>query len=105
MRLNAYTIYDSASGIYMRPFFAPADGAAIREFDDLAVSADHPIGQHPADYTLYRVGTFNDNKGDLVGEQLEKLRTGPEAVHEARQVPPGQLDAFDETLTEGNTNA
>lgn len=98
MRLNAYTIYDSATGIYMRPFFAAADGAAIREFNDLAVSSDHPIGQHPADYTLYRVGTWNDNKGELIGEQLEKLRTGPEAVAESRQIQPGKLDAFQEEI-------
>ena len=49
MKLNAYTIYDVASGVYMRPFFSQADGQAIRGFKDIATDADHEVGKHPED--------------------------------------------------------
>ncbi len=86
MKLNAYTIYDVASGVYMRPFFSQADGQAIRGFKDIATDADHEIGKHPEDYTLYRIGAFNDTTGKMTGEDLEKLTTGLEMVHSTRQV-------------------
>jgi len=80
MKLNAYTIYDVASGVYMRPFFSQADGQAVRGFKDIATDADHEVGKHPEDYTLYRIGTFNDTTGKIAGEDLEKLATGLECV-------------------------
>ncbi len=80
MKLNAYTIYDVASGVYMRPFFSQADGQAIRSFKDISTDADHEIGKHPEDYTLYRIGTFNDTTGKMTGEELEKLTTGLQCV-------------------------
>ena len=53
MRLNAYTIFDTASGVFDRPFFIQSDGAAMRAFGDLCVSADHPIGQHPTEHQTH----------------------------------------------------
>jgi len=91
VKLNAYTIYDVASGVYMRPFFSQADGQAVRGFNDIATDADHEVGKHPEDYTLYRIGSFNDTTGKMEGEELEKLTTGLEAVHRARQIEPGSL--------------
>ena len=90
MKLNAYTIYDVASGVYMRPFFSQADGQAVRGFKDIATDAEHEVGKHPEDYTLYRIGTYNDTKGELKGEELEKLATGLEMVSQDRN--PNQQD-------------
>ncbi len=80
MKLNAYTIYDVASGVYMRPFFSQADGQATRGFKDIATDAEHPVGQHPEDYTLYRCGDFNETSGTMKGEEIEKLITGLQCV-------------------------
>jgi hypothetical protein len=92
MKLNAYTIYDVASGVYMRPFFSQADGQAIRGFKDIACDADHEIGKHPEDYTLYRIGSFNDNTGKMEGEELEKLATALEMVSNSRQVNQDNIE-------------
>lgn len=94
MKLNAYTIYDVASGVYMRPFFSQADGQAVRGFKDIALDADHEVGKHPEDYTLYRIGTFNDTTGKMTGEDLEKLATGLEMVHSSRQVDQDNVQAL-----------
>jgi hypothetical protein len=91
MKLNAYTIYDVASGTYMRPFFSQADGQAVRGFKDIATDADHEIGKHPEDYTLYRVGSFNDTTGKMEGEELEKLTTGLECVAADRNIKKDSL--------------
>ena len=92
MKLNAYTIYDVASGVYMRPFFSQADGQAVRGFKDIACDADHEIGKHPEDYTLYRIGAFNDTTGKMEGEELEKLATALEMVSSSRQVNQDNIE-------------
>jgi len=102
MKLNAYTIYDVASGIYLRPFFSQADGQAMRGFKDISTDADHDVGKHPEDYTLYRIGSFNERTGKLEGEELEKLTTGLECVHAAQKVDRQQLDLLDEEIENAN---
>jgi hypothetical protein len=92
MRLNVYTIFDTATGAYMRPFYMQSDGQATRAFKDLAVAADHEIGKHPEDYSLWRIGQFNDNKGELVPEDRECLATALELVAVARRVDQDKLE-------------
>lgn len=101
MKLNVYTIYDVATGAYMRPFFQQADGQALRSFSDIALDADHEIGKHPADYTLYRIGSFNDTTGKLEGENLEKLATALECISNAQRVDTDQIDAFERKRKHG----
>uniref|UniRef100_UPI00404809B6 phage ORF5 protein n=1 Tax=Shewanella sp. TaxID=50422 RepID=UPI00404809B6 len=98
MKLNAYTIYDVASGVYMRPFFSQADGQAVRGFKDIATDADHEVGKHPEDYTLYRIGTFNDTTGKMEGEQLEMLMTALQCVTASRQINKDQMDLLDNEI-------
>jgi len=83
MKLNAYSIYDQAAAAYMRPFFTEADGRARRMFGDLANDPDHDIGKHPKDYSVWRIGIFDDQKGQLIPEQGECLATALEmqALH------------------------
>jgi len=73
MKLNAYCIFDTAAGTYQRPFFMKSDQEAIRTFGDLAKMDDHPVGQHPEDYSLFRVGVFDDNNAKFQLEDRECL--------------------------------
>lgn len=91
MRLNVYAIFDSASGIYDRPWCAHSDQAAIRSFTDVAQDAEHPIGKHPEDFTLFRIGTWEDDAGAIVGEAPTKVINGAEAYAAVRNVEPGSL--------------
>lgn len=84
MKLNIYTIFDSASAAYMRPFFMPADGQAVRAFKDLATDKDHEIGKHPEDYSLARIGVFDDNNAKIAPENVEFLATALELVAQAK---------------------
>lgn len=93
MRLNVYSIYDTAAGAYARPFFMQSDGQAMRAFVDIAGDKEHEIGRHPEDYSLFRLATFDDTKGVFHPEAPECLSTGLEAVAQGRKVmkPLGQV--------------
>lgn len=80
MRQNIYSIFDSALGAYLRPFFAASDGVALRSFTDIATDAEHPIGQHPEHYTLVRIGTYEDENGNIVGEMVKTIATALEVA-------------------------
>lgn len=62
---HAYTIYDRKALIYSPPFFAVADGAAVRMFQDLVGDTGTQVGRHPGDFVLFRAGQYDDSKGEL----------------------------------------
>lgn len=84
MKKNVYAVYDTASGVYDGPIPGISDAQMIRAFSDMAVNADHPIGQHPEDYALVKVGEWNDGTGELVDFQNTTMITGLEAVANSR---------------------
>lgn len=58
-------VRDSKSEAFGRPFFSVSEGTAIRGFDDEVNRQDpeNPLNKHPEDFTLYKLGTFNDTIG------------------------------------------
>ncbi len=88
MKLNIYSIYDTATGLYSRPFFTQSDGEAIRSFSDISSDADHPIGKHPEDYTLFRLGIFDDTSGTMTDEVNSSLCTALERIAATRTAQP-----------------
>jgi len=65
MLLHFFSIYDCKSESYMQPFLVRNKGEAIRGFSDLCNDGKSSVSQHPADYTLFHIGTFDDNTGSL----------------------------------------
>ena len=72
--LKICTIHDSKVGAYMRPMTFTALGQAERTFRDIVNDLEHEIGKHPEDYTLFMVGEFNDQTGNI--EAIEPLSIG-----------------------------
>lgn len=60
MLKKMFTVYDSASKTYMTPFFMNTTGEAIRAFEDTTRDENSLIAKHPADYTLFEIGTYED---------------------------------------------
>lgn len=59
------SVFDSAANGFGRPAFVAAVGAAMRGFSD-EVNRSHeenPMNRHPADFTLYELGTWDDADG------------------------------------------
>ena len=87
MRMIIFSVFDTATGMYMRPFFSAADGQAKRLFSDLVMDAEHDVGKHPEDYSLVRLGRFDDVSGEIDGEKTEVLLTGLAVVAQSRNKP------------------
>lgn len=103
MKLNVYTIFDTGTGAYMRPFFMQADSQATRSFSDIATDADHEIGKHPEDYSLHRIGIFDDNKGTLIPEDRECIATALELIAISRNVNRDNLETLETKISAGGT--
>lgn len=44
------------------------DASAIRNFEHAVMAPDSLMRSHPADYTLYRLGSYNTDSGIIVSE-------------------------------------
>ncbi|QCQ84659.1 nonstructural protein [Blackfly microvirus SF02] len=66
MLLNAYSLYDQKALTYSPPFYCSAHGQAVRMVMDLANDSNTMVGRHPADFTLYCIGQFDDSVGGLL---------------------------------------
>lgn len=63
MKWVAVSVFDAKLGAFMRPYFAPTIGAAIRAFGDDVQHPESVVAKHPEDYQLYQVGAFMDDVG------------------------------------------
>jgi hypothetical protein len=75
MKKVYYAVYDRKSETYSAPFLEVKDGTAIRAVQDLVMSnPDHPFAKHPGDFSLHRLGVFEDESGTIEGlPKPEKL--------------------------------
>lgn len=64
---NLFCVLDSAASLYNDPFVAPTVEFAIREFRRMVNASDTNISRYPEDYTLFHIGEFDPDKGELVG--------------------------------------
>lgn len=63
MYFSIFTVHDIKAEAYLPPFTLPTRGLAIRAFNTMANDATHAFSQHPEDYTLFVLGTFDDSTG------------------------------------------
>lgn len=71
-----FAVYDSKSESYTPPFYDHAEGRALRTFADCCNDKDHQFGKHPADYTLFNVGEFDDNLGTINQDKIISVANG-----------------------------
>jgi len=77
-------VRDRAANIFMRPFTVNHLGQAIRAFaDELNQKENVTMYQHPDDFDLYHIGTYDDETGKVtpcdphqiaIGKQLAQTR-------------------------------
>lgn len=77
-----YSVLDAAAGAYGVPWFAPTDAHAMRSFQDLCLDPETVPGRHPADFSLYRIGSFNLETAELRPADLSVLANGAAVVTE-----------------------
>lgn len=67
--LKVFAIYDSKVQAYMTPWFARAAGEASRQFEDLVNDGKSLPSSHPADFTLFEIGEYDETKGVIMGHK------------------------------------
>lgn len=60
MILKMFAVFDQKALAFMPPFSTPRTEQAVRSFTECANDAGHAFSRSPGDYTLYELGTFND---------------------------------------------
>ncbi len=76
MKHNIYAVYDSKAESYTPPFFEHAEGRALRTFADCCNDQGHQFGKHPEDYTIFRLGEYDDNTGTITQDKISSVATG-----------------------------
>lgn len=64
--LRLYSLYDSAVGAYLRPFWADHKANAIRSVVNLVndkSNNDNMVAAHPDQFTLFEIGEFDHVSG------------------------------------------
>jgi hypothetical protein len=64
-----YAVYDRKAEMYSQPFLEIKDGTAIRAVQDLVINnKDHAFAKHPSDFSLHRLGEFDESTGVITGQ-------------------------------------
>lgn len=66
MLIKVYSVYDKKTLAYNTPYFAATDGAATRSFQELAGDLSTTVGKYPHDYSLYYIGEYDIDKGQMI---------------------------------------
>lgn len=89
MILKIYTIHDRAAEAFLAPFFLHYDGMATRSFAQCCTDPNHQFGKQPEDYTLFCIGEFDDETGDIAPLAARSLGNG--VIHIRREDPNAQV--------------
>lgn len=90
MNTKIFSIYDAASQAYMMPFFSPQNASAIRAVVSQLKDPNSMLALNPADFTLFCVGSFDDQTGlinigqehpEIIGKCVDYLDLSINRVH------------------------
>lgn len=87
MTTHMFAVYDSKAEQYLAPFQANTPGIAERMFADMVNHDGHQFNRHPADYTLYRIGSWEQTTGELKSLEVSVIANGLQLVESAPQIP------------------
>ena len=81
MQQRIYTVYDCKAEAYLKPFFTSTKGLALRSFIDESNKPGTSLNTYPADYTLFEIGTYDEQTGQIVMHKAhENLGTALEHI-------------------------
>jgi len=70
MIMGVFSVFDRAAGAYLRPFFFPRPGEAVRAFQDLVNDDTTQFHRHAEDYVLFHIGDYDDSTGVLTSKEI-----------------------------------
>lgn len=66
--INVYAVKDDVSSSFNQPFLMVNDQIAIRGFKTLAQDESTDIGKYPTDFSLYRLGQYDEKTGVILSD-------------------------------------
>jgi len=66
MKQFMFALYDSKARVFCTPFFVPTQAVALRAFRHVANDEATQVSASPEDFTLFELGTWDDDKGRIV---------------------------------------
>lgn len=78
MILKLFSVLDSKAGVFGNPFVDQRESSAIRQFADAVNDGSNPNNlwhKHPEDFSLYLVGEFDIDTGEVRPVMLKNLVT------------------------------
>lgn len=90
MIYKAFSVWDEAAKAFLPPFYLVATAQAVRAFSDCVRDKSHAFARNPHDYTLFSLGSFDDQGGTLIGALPELVVNGLACV--AREVDRAQTN-------------
>lgn len=63
MILKAFSVYDSKADVFGAPFLMKKQAEALRAWATVTEEKETAYSKHPADYTLFEMGEYDDNSG------------------------------------------
>jgi len=73
MKQEIYSIRDAKADNYGTPFFMNNEGLALRAFNDLAQDESSTVHNHPEDFSLYHIGIFDSESGEVKATETPKF--------------------------------
>lgn len=83
MKVKCYAVRDTAVEAFLPPFYARADGEAVRSFGE-ACKDGKRFATHAGDYALFAVGEFDDVTGMYIPMEPRRLITGFEVLEKEK---------------------
>jgi len=99
MKLVVFSIYDSKSHIYEKPFYMNHRMEALRAFESTVNDPNTSINKWPEDFTLFELGTYENITGTFellptplsLGVAIQYLKAQPKI--DAAQGAPRHLSS------------
>lgn len=94
--IKIFSILDKKANLWSRPMFVQSTGAMLRSYSDLANDKTQPVGQHPEDYYLYQIGTWNEYEGEIIKlEQNNILGSALDFVKTPGIMPQTNMEKYE----------
>lgn len=92
MIIRMFSVFDSKAQAFLQPFFSNNSATAIRSFEAAANDETHDFNRWAADYTLFEIGEFHSEKGEILpavslinlGNALQFIKQAPVALREVK---------------------
>lgn len=78
--LICLVVRDEKADCYAHPFFVPAIGIGLRMFEDWSKDKTTAVGLHPEDYSIFRVGSYDQVSGVFEPEAVPVFLARPTNV-------------------------